>query len=105
MCIRDSGNTVANLGVSRIQTLTNSPVDEDRGVAIVEGRPIATTGQLAEVVARCAPGKERVKTLARVFQALSIEVGFLFVVVFFVSESLLGFAWHERPAFLGGFGI
>ncbi|CBJ32330.1 S-adenosyl-methyltransferase MraW [Ectocarpus siliculosus] len=42
--------------------------------AIVENRPIATTGQLAEVVGRCAPPKERVKTLARVFQALRIEV-------------------------------
>ncbi|CAM9939071.1 unnamed protein product [Ectocarpus sp. 6 AP-2014] len=42
--------------------------------AIVENRPITTTGQLAEVVGRCAPPKERVKTLARVFQALRIEV-------------------------------
>ncbi|CAN0213098.1 unnamed protein product [Pylaiella littoralis] len=42
--------------------------------AIVENRPIATTGELAEVVGKCAPPKERVKTLARVFQALRIEV-------------------------------
>eukprot|EP00752_Nemacystus_decipiens_P018561 g16640.t1 len=41
---------------------------------IVENRPIETTKQLAEVVGKCAPPKERVKTLARVFQALRIEV-------------------------------
>lgn len=40
----------------------------------MESRPIATTKQLAEVVGKCAPPKERVKTLARVFQALRIEV-------------------------------
>ncbi|CAN0600365.1 unnamed protein product [Laminaria digitata] len=42
--------------------------------AIVENRPIMTTGQLAEVVGNCAPPNQRVKTLARVFQALRIEV-------------------------------
>lgn len=47
----------------------------------MEGRPIATTGLLAEVVGKCAPPKERVKTLARVFQALRIEVGKAVVVV------------------------
>lgn len=43
--------------------------------AIVENRPFGTTGELAEVVGKCAPPKDRVKTLARVFQALRIEVG------------------------------
>ncbi|CAM9650764.1 unnamed protein product [Scytosiphon promiscuus] len=42
--------------------------------AIVENRPFETTGRLAEVVGKCAPPKDRVKTLARVFQALRIEV-------------------------------
>ncbi|CAM9656241.1 unnamed protein product [Discosporangium mesarthrocarpum] len=42
--------------------------------AIVENRPINTTGRLAEVVGACAPFKERTKTLARVFQALRIKV-------------------------------
>lgn len=44
---------------------------------IVEERsrsPIATTGQLADIVHRCVAGKFAVKSLARVFQALRIEV-------------------------------
>jgi 16S rRNA (cytosine1402-N4)-methyltransferase len=45
--------------------------------AVVEARAegsIETTGRLAEAVRRRAPGRWQVKTLARVFQALRIEV-------------------------------
>jgi 16S rRNA (cytosine1402-N4)-methyltransferase len=41
---------------------------------IASGRPIATTGDLKRVVASVAGGKFLTKTLARVFQALRIEV-------------------------------
>ena len=86
--------TVANS--SYLETLTRQSTKIAR--AIVEGRPIATTGQLAEVVGRCAPPKERVKTLARVFQALRIEVGVPFDGAR-VSECLLGLE-YKSPAFL-----
>lgn len=42
--------------------------------AIVEGRPLETTGELAEVVRRVAPARNETKTLARIFQALRIAV-------------------------------
>ena len=42
--------------------------------AIVEQRPLATTGQLADAVRSAVPMREEVKTLARVFQALRIAV-------------------------------
>jgi 16S rRNA (cytosine1402-N4)-methyltransferase len=44
--------------------------------AIVRGRPIATTGQLARIVAEAAPAmkQERNDTLRRVFQSLRIHV-------------------------------
>lgn len=41
---------------------------------IVRARPLATTAGLAAVIERAAAGRERTKTLARVFQALRIEV-------------------------------
>jgi len=37
-------------------------------------RPVETTGQLKEIAVRCAPGNGQNKYLARVFQALRIEV-------------------------------
>lgn len=39
-----------------------------------EARPIETTGELAQIVGRAAGGKMLQKTLARVFQAIRIEV-------------------------------
>ncbi len=42
--------------------------------AIVEARPFETTAELAEAVRRVAPGREAVRTLSRVFQALRIAV-------------------------------
>ncbi|NNF59662.1 MAG: 16S rRNA (cytosine(1402)-N(4))-methyltransferase RsmH [Rhodothermaceae bacterium] len=42
--------------------------------AIVEQRPLATTGDLADAVRSAVPTREEVKTLARVFQALRIAV-------------------------------
>ncbi|MEM1271309.1 MAG: 16S rRNA (cytosine(1402)-N(4))-methyltransferase RsmH [Bacteroidota bacterium] len=41
---------------------------------IVKARPIASTRALADVLERAVPSKDRVKTLARVFQALRIQV-------------------------------
>lgn len=37
-------------------------------------RPIETTGELADVVKACVPRAEQIKSLARVFQAIRIEV-------------------------------
>ena len=42
--------------------------------AIVEARPLESTTELADVVRRAVPGREAVKTLSRVFQALRIVV-------------------------------
>lgn len=42
--------------------------------AIIAARPLATTGDLRIAVSRAAPGRFLVKTLARVFQAVRIEV-------------------------------
>lgn len=42
--------------------------------ALVAARPLATTGDLRAAVARAAGGRHVVKTLARVFQAVRIEV-------------------------------
>lgn len=42
--------------------------------AIVQARPVETTGALRAVVERCAGGRFLTKSLARVFQALRIEV-------------------------------
>lgn len=41
---------------------------------LVQVRPIASTQALVEVVEACVPGRERVKSLSRVFQALRIAV-------------------------------
>ncbi len=41
---------------------------------IVASRPVETTGDLASVVRRAVGGKDLVKSLARVFQAIRIEV-------------------------------
>lgn len=41
---------------------------------IVQARPLETTGDLASVVRRAVGGKNLVKSLARVFQAIRIEV-------------------------------
>ena len=42
--------------------------------AIIEARPVETTGELAEVIRNNIPKKFAVKSLARVFQAIRIEV-------------------------------
>ncbi len=42
--------------------------------AVVAARPLHTTGDLARAVARVVPERFRVKTLARVFQAIRIEI-------------------------------
>lgn len=42
--------------------------------AIAEARPLGSTTELAEVVRAVTPGREAVRTLARVFQALRIAV-------------------------------
>ncbi|MFW5955680.1 MAG: 16S rRNA (cytosine(1402)-N(4))-methyltransferase RsmH, partial [Rhodothermales bacterium] len=42
--------------------------------AIVAARPLSTTRELADVVRSVVPGREEVKTLSRVFQALRIVV-------------------------------
>ncbi len=42
--------------------------------AIIDARPVETTTQLREVVEEIVPGKYRVKSLARVFQGIRIEV-------------------------------
>jgi 16S rRNA (cytosine1402-N4)-methyltransferase len=42
--------------------------------AIVESRPLASTGHLAAVIREVVPYREAAKTLARVFQAIRIEV-------------------------------
>lgn len=42
--------------------------------AIVAARPLTTTAALAEVVRQVVPGREALKTLSRVFQALRIAV-------------------------------
>lgn len=42
--------------------------------AIIEQRPLETTGELRQVIERLVSGPKQVKTLARVFQAIRIEV-------------------------------
>ena len=42
--------------------------------AIIESRPIETTGKLREVISEVVNQKFLIKTLARVFQAIRIEV-------------------------------
>ncbi len=42
--------------------------------AVVEARPLETTGELAEAVRGAVPARDEVKTLARIFQALRIVV-------------------------------
>ncbi len=42
--------------------------------AIMASRPVGDTGALAAIIRRTVPGREQVKTLSRVFQAIRIEV-------------------------------
>lgn len=42
--------------------------------AIIDARPLETTGQLTKVIEEITPEKFRIKTLARVFQGIRIEV-------------------------------
>ena len=42
--------------------------------SVVRARPVDTTGSLASIVERCVGGRFLTKSLARVFQALRIEV-------------------------------
>lgn len=42
--------------------------------AIINARPIGTTGELKRVIAEVVPGRFQVKSLARVFQGIRIEV-------------------------------
>lgn len=42
--------------------------------AIVDARPVASTGELAALVRSCVPWREEAKSVARVFQAIRIEV-------------------------------
>jgi 16S rRNA (cytosine1402-N4)-methyltransferase len=59
------------------QTLAHYGEERRAGLlarGIVEQRPLATTGALADVVRNHVPDRDEVKTLARVFQALRIAV-------------------------------
>jgi 16S rRNA (cytosine1402-N4)-methyltransferase len=42
--------------------------------ALVQARPVASTGELNEVIERCVGGRYLTKSLARVYQAIRIEV-------------------------------
>lgn len=76
------GETAANLidrmDVQSLADLLRAYGEEPRAWpianAIVAARPLATTGELADVVRSVVPTKEEVKSLARVFQALRIAV-------------------------------
>ena len=78
----DGGETaaelIARLGVQSIADLLRAHGEEPRAWpianAIVEHGAITTTGELADVVRSAVPVKEKIKTLARVFQALRIAV-------------------------------
>lgn len=76
-------------GVSAYQVVNNYEYEtlrdvifhygEERGSkqiakAIIDARPIETTGQLRKVIAEVVSGRFQVKTLARVFQGIRIEV-------------------------------
>lgn len=76
-------------GVSAYQVVNNYEYEmlrdvifhygEERGSrqiakAIIDARPIETTGELKKVISEIVKGKYQVKTLARVFQGIRIEV-------------------------------
>jgi len=76
-------------GVSAYQVVNNYDYEtlrdvifhygEERGSrqiakAIIDARPIETTGELRKVIAEIVPGRFQVKSLARVFQGIRIEV-------------------------------
>tara|TARA_R110000868_G_scaffold259361_3_gene517214 strand:+ start:42749 stop:43687 length:939 start_codon:yes stop_codon:yes gene_type:complete len=76
-------------GVSAYQVVNNYDYEtlrdvifhygEERGSrqiakAIIDARPIETTGELKKIVAEVVPGRFQVKSLARVFQGIRIEV-------------------------------
>lgn len=76
-------------GVSAYQVVNNYDYEtlrdvifhygEERGSrqiakAIIDARPIETTGDLKKVIAEIVPGRFQVKSLARVFQGIRIEV-------------------------------
>ncbi|WP_456425867.1 16S rRNA (cytosine(1402)-N(4))-methyltransferase RsmH [Rhodocaloribacter sp.] len=74
-----SADTVVNAWEEReLRRVLRAYGEEPRAAriarAIVAARPLATTTELAEVVRRTVPGREAVKTLSRVFQAIRIAV-------------------------------
>lgn len=57
-----------------LRSFGEEPRSRKISAAIVKARPIASTRDLADVVAGAVPAREHVKTLSRVFQAIRIRI-------------------------------
>lgn len=60
--------------VSVLRTLGEEPRARKIVHAIVQARPLATTGELADIVRKAVPRDQHIKSLSRVFQAFRIAV-------------------------------